>query len=111
MESYPNTKAKPREHAGGNVPLYKKLLVMASLAQPQGLGFINRNSVVNFAKRTCNLSSQIVLPGEVQELHPIAASVKELKLFPSLTMMLKLPGLYESCLCILPLLMLHLSNQ
>ena len=26
VESYPNTKAKPREHSGGNLPLYNQLI-------------------------------------------------------------------------------------
>ena len=112
VESYPNTEAKAREHAGGNLPLYNQLVAHGKSCITPGFRFYQHKFSGEFHTTVRAFRvARLCCPVQVQTLHPTAASVEELKYFSSLTMMLQLPGFYMSFLTILPLLMAQLSNQ
>ena len=48
IESYPNTEAKAREHAAGNVPLYNQLVAQAKACITPGFRFYQHKFSMEF---------------------------------------------------------------
>lgn len=85
VESYPNTEAKAREHAAGNVPLYNQLVAQGKACITPGFRFYQQKFSGEFHTTVRAFrAARLCCPVQVQELHPTAASVAELKLFPFL---------------------------
>ena len=82
IESYPNTEAKAREHAAGNMPLYSQLVAQAKACISPGFMFYQHKFSVEFHNIVRAFkAARLCCPVKVQELHPNAASVQELKQF------------------------------
>ncbi|CAB4025203.1 RNA-directed DNA polymerase from transposon BS, partial [Paramuricea clavata] len=82
IESYPNTEAKAREHAAGNMPLYSQLVAQAKACIFPGFMFYQHKFSVEFHNIVRAFkAARLCCPVKVQELHPTAASVQELKQF------------------------------
>ena len=86
IESYPNTEAKARQYADGNLPLYNQLVTQAKACINPGFRFYQQkfsgqfHNIVHAFK-----AARLCCPMQVQALHPTAASVQELKQFGFIT--------------------------
>ena len=86
IESYPNTEAKARQYADGNLPLYNQLVTQAKACINPGFRFYQQK----FSGQFHNIvrafkAARLCCPMQVQALHPTAASVQELKQFGFIT--------------------------
>ena len=82
MESYPNTEAKAHLQASGNVALYNQLIALGKACIAPGFRFYQQKFNGEIHKTVSAFrAARLCCPVKVQELHPTAASVEELKLF------------------------------
>ena len=80
IESYPNTEAKARQHAGRNMALYNQLVAQAKACINSGFRFYQQKFKVQFHNIVRAFkAARLCCPIQVQALHPTAASVQELK--------------------------------
>ena len=86
IESYLNTEAKAKQHAAGNALLYNQLVAQAKACITPGFNFYQRKFSSEFHGTVRAFkAAQLFCPVKVQELHPDAASIQELKQFGFLT--------------------------
>ena len=82
VESHPNTEAKARERAGGNLPLYNQLVAHGIACISPGFRFYQHRFSGEFHTTVRAFrAATLCCPVQVQTLHPTAASVEELKHF------------------------------
>jgi hypothetical protein len=82
IDSYPNTEAKARQYAAGNVPLYNQLIAQAKACITPGFRFYQQKFSREFhATVRAFKAARLCCPMKVQELHPDVASVQKLKQF------------------------------
>ena len=80
IESYPNTEAKARQHAGRNMALYNQLVAQAKACINSGFRFYQQKFKVQFHNIVRAFqAARLCCPIQVQALHLTAASVQELK--------------------------------
>ena len=85
-ESYPNTEAKARQHAGRNMALYNQIVAQAKACINPGFRFYQQKFSVQFHNIVRAFkAARLCCPIQVQALHPTAASVQELKQFSFIT--------------------------
>ena len=86
IESYPNTEAKARQHAGRNMALYKQLVAQAKACINPGFRFYQQKFNVQFHNIVRAFkAARLCCPIQVQALHSTATSVQELKQFSFIT--------------------------
>ena len=86
IDSYPNTEAKARQHAGRNMALYNQLVAQAKACINPGFRFYQQKFSVQFHNIVRAFkAAHLCCPIQVQALHPTAASVQELKQFSFIT--------------------------
>ena len=86
IDSYPNTEAKARQHAGRNMALYNQLVAQAKACINPGFRFYQQKFSVQFHNIVRAFkAARLCCPIQVQALHPTAASVQELKQFSFIT--------------------------
>ena len=86
IDSYPNTEAKARQHAGRNMALYNQLVAQAKACINPGFRFYQQKLSVQFHNIVRAFkAARLCCPMQVQALRPTAVSVQELKQFSFIT--------------------------
>lgn len=82
IESYPNLEAKARHYANGNNQLYNQLVAQGKACINPGFRFYQTKFSLQFRDIVRAFkAARLCCPMQVQQLHPTAASIQELKLF------------------------------
>lgn len=82
IDSWANLQAQSRHHANGNIPLYNQLVRQGKTCIDPGFRFYQQKFSVQFRDTVRAFkAARLCCPTQVQQLHPTAASVQELKLF------------------------------
>ena len=86
IDSYPNTEAKARQHAGRNMALYNQLVAQGKACINPGYRFYQQKFSVQFHNVVRAFKgARLCCPVQVQALRPTAVSVQELKQFSFIT--------------------------
>lgn len=82
VENYPNLEAQAMQHANGDVPLYNQLVAQGKACITPGFRFYQHKFSVQFRHIVRAFkAARLCCPVQVQQLHPTAAAIQELKLF------------------------------
>ncbi|PFX25303.1 hypothetical protein AWC38_SpisGene10087 [Stylophora pistillata] len=86
IDSYPNTEAKARQHAGRNMALYNQLVAQGKACINPGFRFYQQKFSVQFHNVVRAFkAARLCCPVQVQALRPTAVSVQDLKQFSFIT--------------------------